>query len=96
VEGKLATRKYEKDGVRHYATEVRAQTVGFLDRRDRAAADEPGAEGGNEPSPPPRSLRRAGPQRLEACPTKNPKPDNLRNPSGLLVNPRAGPDSRRG
>lgn len=30
VEGKLQTRKYEKDGVEHYATDIQAHTVQFL------------------------------------------------------------------
>lgn len=33
VEGSLRTRSYDKDGVTHYATEVRANNIGFLDRK---------------------------------------------------------------
>jgi len=32
VEGSLQTRQYEKDGQRHYMTEIKAQSVQFLDR----------------------------------------------------------------
>jgi single-strand DNA-binding protein len=46
VEGSLRTRRYDKDGVTHFATEVRANHIGFLDRKagetpagdDRASA----------------------------------------------------------
>lgn len=34
VEGKLTTREYEKDGQKRYSTEIRADRVQFLDRRD--------------------------------------------------------------
>jgi single-strand DNA-binding protein len=33
VEGSLRTRRYDKDGVAHFATEVRANNIGFLDRK---------------------------------------------------------------
>ena len=33
VEGKLQTRKYEKDGQDHYATEIRVERVQFLDSK---------------------------------------------------------------
>ena len=36
VEGKLTTREYtDKDGVKKYSTEVRADTVRFLDRKEK-------------------------------------------------------------
>jgi single-strand DNA-binding protein len=34
VEGKLTTREYEKDGQKRYVTEVKADRVQFLDRRE--------------------------------------------------------------
>jgi single-strand DNA-binding protein len=34
VEGKLTTREYEKDGQKRYTTEVKADRVQFLDRRE--------------------------------------------------------------
>ena len=34
VEGKLSTREYEKDGQKRYATEIKAERVQFLDRRE--------------------------------------------------------------
>lgn len=42
VEGKLRTRSYEKDGVRHYITEIQATPGGvqFLDGGKKPAADE--------------------------------------------------------
>lgn len=33
VEGKLQTRNYEKDGVKHYITEIVANNIGLLDRK---------------------------------------------------------------
>lgn len=33
VEGRLRTRKWEKDGVTHYATEIMGETFQFLDRK---------------------------------------------------------------
>jgi len=39
VEGSLRTRSYDKDGVTHYATEVRASNVGFLDKKGAPAPD---------------------------------------------------------
>ena len=34
VEGSLQTRKYEKDGVTHYATEIKGRDFQFLSRKD--------------------------------------------------------------
>ena len=34
IEGRLQTRKWEKDGQTHYSTEIKAQRVQFLDRKD--------------------------------------------------------------
>jgi single-strand DNA-binding protein len=46
VEGKLKTREYEKDGVKHWQTEVHAQVVQFLGGRDEAREPERDAQGG--------------------------------------------------
>ena len=49
IEGKLTTRMWEKDGVKHYKTEVVAQSIQFLgDNPQGAAAGDPGAS-----APPP-------------------------------------------
>jgi len=37
VEGKLQTRMWEKDGTKHYATEIVAQTVTFLQKATQPA-----------------------------------------------------------
>ena len=34
IEGKLTTREYEKDGQKRYTTEIKADRVQFLDRRE--------------------------------------------------------------
>lgn len=45
VEGQIQTRSYDKDGQKHYATEIRASHVEFLDgKRDDADAREPGRD----------------------------------------------------
>lgn len=50
VEGSLRTRKYQKDGVDHYATEIRADQMRMLGgRQDAAPAPSPAAR----PAPPP-------------------------------------------
>lgn len=41
VEGRLQTRSWEKDGVKHYRTEVNAYTVMFLDSRPTAGQGMP-------------------------------------------------------
>ncbi len=43
VQGKLQTREYDKDGQKHYATEIVADRVVFLGKKD--GAREPGGEG---------------------------------------------------
>lgn len=48
IEGSLRTRKYEKDGVDHYVTEVKADQMRMLDKRqDGQQAGDP-----NQPPPP--------------------------------------------
>jgi single-strand DNA-binding protein len=45
VEGRNKTRSWEKDGVKHYKTEVIAETVKFLDKvGTKTAAEEPNGE----------------------------------------------------
>lgn len=39
LEGKLKTSSYEKDGVKHYKTEVVAQTVTFLDTKPKGEGE---------------------------------------------------------
>jgi single-strand DNA-binding protein len=56
VEGRLETRSYDKDGQKHYSTEVVAERVVFLGGggEARGNAREPDAKrGGNESAPPP-------------------------------------------
>jgi single-strand DNA-binding protein len=52
VEGRLKTRSWEdKEGVKHYKTEVIASQVIFLDRSGSAPLPEESAEGGEEIPP---------------------------------------------
>lgn len=44
VEGRLRTRDYEKDGVKHYTTEINADTIKLLGRREGQA------ENGGQPA----------------------------------------------
>ena len=48
VEGSLRTRKYQKDGVDHYATEIRADQMRMLDKRQ---------EGGQAPAQRPQEAK---------------------------------------
>jgi single-strand DNA-binding protein len=48
VEGKLTTRQWEKDGVKHFKTEVVAHTIQFLGGAPGGAA----ASGAPDPTPP--------------------------------------------
>lgn len=59
VEGKLETRTYDKDGQKHYATDVIAHTVTFLDRKGAG----PGQ--GERSSGAPAQKRQPGPKRDE-------------------------------
>jgi single-strand DNA-binding protein len=45
IEGKLQTRSYEKEGQKHYITEVIAQRVQFMDSRQDGAAAAPRGKG---------------------------------------------------
>ena len=40
VQGAVRSREYEKDGVKHRVFEVRAETIGKLDRAERQEVDE--------------------------------------------------------
>ena len=40
VQGALRTREYEKDGLRHRVFELRAETIGKLDRAERREPSE--------------------------------------------------------
>jgi single-strand DNA-binding protein len=46
VEGKLQTRNYEKEGQKHYVTEIVAQRVQFLDSKQEGTAAAPRAAKG--------------------------------------------------
>jgi single-strand DNA-binding protein len=51
IEGKLRTRSWEKDGVKRYATEIIAENMTMLSKRDAQGAS--GNEYGNQdPAPP--------------------------------------------
>ncbi|MEO8069163.1 MAG: single-stranded DNA-binding protein [Flavobacteriales bacterium] len=53
VEGKLRTRKWEKDGIDRYTTEIQVDEMTLLDRPsgDRGAADTPGAQPQRQAAP---------------------------------------------
>lgn len=61
VEGSLRTRKYEKDGVDHYVTEVKADQMRMLDKR------QDGQQGGGPNQPPP-PRQQAAPRPAQAAP----------------------------
>jgi single-strand DNA-binding protein len=53
VEGRLQTRQWEKDGQKHYTTEIKADRVTLLGgMRDREREPEPVATGGADDEPP--------------------------------------------
>jgi single-strand DNA-binding protein len=53
VEGRLQTRQWEKDGQKHYTTEIKADRVTLLGgMRDREREPEPVAAGGADDEPP--------------------------------------------
>ncbi len=41
IEGKLRTRKYEKNGVKHYATEIVGEELKMLGRKEASPASQP-------------------------------------------------------
>lgn len=51
VEGRLQTRQWEKDGVKHYTTEIIANEMQMLDRAGESAASSGPRTGGYAPSP---------------------------------------------
>ena len=44
VQGSVRTREYEKDGLRHRVFELRADSIGKLDRAERRETGEPGPD----------------------------------------------------
>jgi single-strand DNA-binding protein len=55
VEGKLATRKYEKDGVERYTTEIIVNDMKFISSgKKKEEGDEPAAAAPPKASPPPK------------------------------------------
>lgn len=65
VEGSLRTRKYQKDGVDHYATEVRADQMRMLDKRQDGQQGDQGYSQGQAPAP-----RNAAPTRAAPAPQR--------------------------
>jgi len=56
IEGKIQTRTYDKDGIKHYITEIYADNIQFLDRKPEtkevvSAVAEPVAEGIHDSQP---------------------------------------------
>jgi single-strand DNA-binding protein len=53
VEGKLRTRSYDKDGQKHYRTEVMADNMTILSRKDdnRSSSEGTSSQGGSDISP---------------------------------------------
>lgn len=52
IEGKLRTRSWEKDGIKRYATEIIAENMTMLSKRE-AQSGAPGEfNGGTDPAPP--------------------------------------------
>lgn len=50
VEGSLRTREWERDGVKHYATEIVADEMKLLGRRQEGAAPQPAYQQAQQPS----------------------------------------------
>ena len=55
VEGSLRTRQYEKEGVKHYATDIIADQMQMLDRSGEASSPSPRPSGGYAPAPQPQA-----------------------------------------
>ena len=53
VEGKMETRQYEKDGVKHYATEINLNTFKILGVKKEEQQPEPTRAAQRQPAPPP-------------------------------------------
>jgi single-strand DNA-binding protein len=61
VEAKLQTRSYDKDGQKHYATDIVAERVVFLSSgRDGGSGERAPDDGGNDPQEIPTDSRRGG------------------------------------
>lgn len=73
VEGSLRTRKYQKDGVDHYATEIRADQMRMLDKRQDGQQGSQGYDQGQAPAPRNSAPARPAPapQRQAPAPTSN-------------------------
>lgn len=59
VEGSLRTRKYQKDGVDHYATEIRADQMRMLDKRPEGQQGAPSQSQAPRPQAAPRPAQAA-------------------------------------
>jgi single-strand DNA-binding protein len=53
IEGKLRTRSWEKDGIKRYATEIIAENMTMLTKRDAQSGGHSGDTATHEPTPPP-------------------------------------------
>lgn len=53
IEGKLQTRTWEKEGQKHYSTEIVASEMQMLDSRGESSGGPSHANGGGNASPPP-------------------------------------------
>jgi single-strand DNA-binding protein len=64
IEGRLQTRQWEKDGVKHYTTEIVGDEMQMLDRAGEASASAGPRQnsGGYAPSPAPAPSPRGGDQ----------------------------------
>ena len=74
VEGRLQTRKYQKDGVDHYATDIVAETMQMLGGRqggDTPIADGSDSYESSRPAPAPRQQQAAPPPRPAPKPAPN-------------------------
>lgn len=52
IEGKLRTRSWEKDGIKRYATEIVAENMTMLSKRDSTPGQQSGEFGNQDPNPP--------------------------------------------
>ena len=68
IEGSLRTRKYQKDGVDHYATEIRADQMRMLDKRQDGQQGAQGYDQGQSPAPRQQAAPRPAPAAQQASP----------------------------
>jgi single-strand DNA-binding protein len=68
IEGKIQTRSWEKDGVKRYSTEITAETIQFLGRRNDGQESQGGVA--------PQAASAAAPQAFDA-PTSDAPDDDL-------------------